>query len=165
MQGSIRIALCSFFLSLSVLTAQAAEQPAVSPAQPPAQPSLLTPAPGLTLLPEAKEPKQSVASAKIGVVDINKVSSESNIGKSAQAQIKGLQAKLQKQVEGKKHQIEKFKSDIERQMPGLTPPQREAKSKEFQKKVAEFQKFGMKAEKELMATQEKLTKELFEAIG
>jgi outer membrane protein len=99
------------------------------------------------------------------VVDINKVSSESVLGKAAQTQIKSQQAKLQKQVEVKRKQLDKFKADTERQLPSLSPQQREAKSKEFQKKVEEFQKFGMKAEKELMDSQQKLTKGLFEAIG
>jgi len=161
MQRSVRIALCSFFLCLAALTVQAAEQPAASSAPSPA----LTTAPGLSLLPEAKATRQPAASPRIGVVDINKVSSESVLGKAAQTQIKSQQAKLQKQVEVKRKQLDKFKADTERQLPSLSPQQREAKSKEFQKKVEEFQKFGMKAEKELMDSQQKLTKGLFEAIG
>ena len=172
MQRSIRTALVSCFLLLAALTVQAAEQPA-APATPPAasapaaaavQPDL-KPAPGLTLLPAAKPASLPVAAAKIGVVDVNKVSTDSVMGKAAQQQIKAQQTKLQKQVEAKRKQLDKFKADTERQLPGLSPQQREAKSKEFQKKIEEFQKFGMKAEKELMDNQQKLTKGLFEAIG
>ena len=175
MQRSIRTALVSCFLLLAALTAQAADQPAVPatpaaapapavPAAAPAQPAL-KPAPGLSLLPTAKEEAKPVVTTKIGVVDINKVSTDTVMGKAAQGQIKAHQAKLQKQVEAKRKQLDKFKADTERQLPGLTPQQREAKSKEFQKKIEEFQKFGMKAEKELMENQQKLTKGLFEAIG
>jgi outer membrane protein len=46
----------------------------------------------------------------------------------------------------------------------MTPQQREAKSKEFQKKVEEFQKFAQTSEGELHALQEKETKSLYEAI-
>lgn len=171
MQPSLRAAVVSCFLLLAALTAQAADQPA-APATPAgsvpatgAAQSTLKPAPGLSLLPAVKEAAQPVTAAKIGVVDINKISMDSAIGKDAQTKIKGLQAKLQKQVEVKRKQLDKFKADTERQLPSLSPQQREAKSKEFQKKVEEFQKFGMKLEKELMDSQQKLTKALFEAIG
>lgn len=178
MQGSIRAALVSCFLLLAALTAQAADPQSAAPVTPapvsvpapsvpavaPAQPAL-KPAPGLSLMPTAKEEAKPVVTIKIGVVDINKVSTDTVMGKTAQAQMKAQQAKLQKQVEAKRKQLDKFKADTERQLPGLTPPQREAKSKEFQKKIEEFQKFGMKAEKELMDNQQKLTKGLFEAIA
>lgn len=168
MQRSVRITFCTLMLGLAAFAVQAAEQPAAAPVAPPApaaQPALLAPAPGLSLLPTAKESSPAEANNRIGVVDINKVSAESAMGKSAQAQIKGLQAKLQKQVEAKRHQLDKFKADVERKLSTMSPAQREAKSKEFQKKVEDFQKFGAQAEKELMAAQEKLTKGLFEAIG
>lgn len=173
MQRSIRAALVSCFLLLAAMSAQAADpQPAAPAAAPapavpaaaPAQPAL-KPAPGLSLLPTAKEEAKPAVTTKIGVVDINRVSTDTVMGKAAQAQIKAHQAKLQKQVEAKRKQLDKFKADTERQLPNLTPQQREAKSKEFQKKIEEFQKFGMKAEKELMESQQKLTKGLFEAIS
>lgn len=159
----LRSTLCSLILALTALAVQAADQPVPSPAT--TQLPLLKTAPGLSLLPAAKELPQSAPSTRIGVVDLNKVSSASAMGKAAQSQIKGQQIKLQKQVELKKKQIEKFKADTERQLPSLTPQQREVKSKEFQKKVMEFQKFGVNAEKELQSAQEKLMKELLEAIG
>jgi outer membrane protein len=177
MQPSVRIVLGFCFLLFAALTAQAADpqpatipaaQPAVStpvaPAATPAQPAL-KPAPGLSLLSAAKETPQPVALIKIGVVDINKVSAGTVMGKTAQSQIKSQQARLQKQGEAKRKQLDKFKAETERQLPSLSPQQREAKSKEFQKKIEEFQKFGMKAEKELMENQQKLTKNLIEAIS
>lgn len=170
MRKSLRTLLVSSILLLAALTAQAADQaaaptpPATAPAATPVQPAL-KPAPGLSLLPAAKEEAKPIITTKIGVVDVNKVSTDTVMGKAAQSQIKSQQAKLQKQIETKRKQLDKFKADTERQLPGLSPQQREAKSKEFQKKIEEFQKFGMKAEKELMENQQKLTKGLFEAIG
>ena len=46
----------------------------------------------------------------------------------------------------------------------MTPQQREAKSKEFQKKVEEFQKFARTSEEELLVLQDKETRMLYEAI-
>ncbi len=99
------------------------------------------------------------------MVDLARVSAESTLGKSAQAEVKARQAKLQKQVDTRKKQLDKFRADTERQLPGLSPQQREAKQREFQKKVEEFQKFGLKAEKELLDQQQKQTQGLFEAVG
>lgn len=170
MQRAIVSIVCALFLSLAAQPVQAADQsapPAASTAPAPAasQPSLLQSSPGLSLLPAVKETPPPVATPKIGIVDINKISADSTMGKAAQSQIKSQQAKLQKQIEAKRKQLDTFKADTERQLPGLSPQQREAKSKEFQKKVEEFQKLGMKLEKELMDSQQKLTKGLFEAIG
>lgn len=153
--------LCASALFVSFTNSIHAAEQAPAAATPPAPPQL-------TLLP-APQPTAPVATpttitAKLGLVDINRISAQSALGKAAQAKIKAQQSKLQKQVDAKKRQLEKAKADIERQLPTLAPPQREAKAKEFQKKVEEFQKFGMNAEKGLMETQEKLTKELLAAV-
>lgn len=124
--------------------------------------------PQLTLLPELQPPAPaatpSTTTARLGLVDINQVSAQSALGKAAQVKIKAQQTKFQKQVDTRRRQLDKLKADIERQLPTLTPPQREAKAKEFQKKVEEFQKYGMNAEKGLMETQGKLTNQLLTAI-
>jgi len=138
----------------------ATEQP-VAPAVAGSQPAV----PGPALVPVAQKAAQPTVTARIGVVDINRVSVESVMGKAAQNQIRSQQAKLQKQIEAKRKQLDAFKADTERQFPALSPRQREAKSKEFQKKIEAFQKFGISAEKDLMASQQRLNKELFEAIG
>ncbi len=110
------------------------------------------------------QPGPKIVQVKIGAVDVGRITSESLMGKAAEAKVRQLQTKLQKQIETKKGQIESFKADIERQMPTLAPPQREAKAKEFQKKVEEFQKFAMESEKELMTLKEKLTREMLGAL-
>lgn len=124
--------------------------------------SLLPALPVTTPVPASVTP--TATNARLGLVDINRISAESALGKAAQSQIKAQQGKLQKQVDSKRRQLDKLKADIERQLPTLTPAQREAKAKLFQKKVDEFQKFGMNAEKGLLETQEKLTRELLTAI-
>lgn len=165
----IMIAICICFISTIAFSAEPAT-PATNAGPPPGE---LTPPPRqqpqMSLLPglQAQPPATAVpvaSPARIGVVDIQKISNESEIGKKGQGRIKDMQAKLQKQVDARKKQLEKAKLEIERQMPSLSPQQRDAKAKEFQKKVEDFQKFGMKSEKELMTLQEKLTKELLASI-
>lgn len=152
--------LCASALLASITTSShAAEQPPVA---------ATNPAPQLTLLPDLQPTALSAApmavTARLGLVDIKRISNESALGKATQAQIKAQQGKLQKQVDTKRRQLDKLKNDIERQLPTLTPAQREAKAKEFQKKVEAFQKFGINTEKEFMDIQEKLTKELLTGI-
>lgn len=153
--------LCAASLHAGLIaTSFAADTP--SPADVASKPS-----PGLSLLPSitaAPATPATTAAVKLGVVDINRISAESTLGKAAQTKIKEQQARLQKQVDAKKRQLEKLKTDIERQLPTLNPAQREAKAREFQKKVEELQKFGINAEKGLLETQERLTKELLTSI-
>jgi outer membrane protein len=101
---------------------------------------------------------------KLGYADMAKISSESSLGKASQAQAKAKQEKLQSQMQAKRKQLDKQKTAIEATIASLTPAQREAKAKDFQKKVEAFQKFGANAEKEFQVLQEGLSKSLYEAI-
>ncbi len=154
---------CLLLCFITGLSAQAAD-PQTTPSSPPQN----TPA-GISLLPPGTAsivPPSTVAPAvRIGVLDINQVSTDSSVGKAAQAQLKSLQAKLQKQIDAKRKQLDKQKAELERLRATIPPFQLEAKAKEFQKKVEDFQKVGMAAEKELATAQEKQTRALFDRIS
>ena len=124
----------------------------------PAQPAVSTPA-------EAA-PKAAAASqnARIGYVDIARIGTESERGKSLRIRLLSSKDKLQSKIEGKKKTIDKLKTSIETKIATMTPKQREAKSREFQKKVEEFQTFVQASEQEFIALQEKETRILYEAI-
>lgn len=106
----------------------------------------------------------AVQTARLGYVDIGRIAAESERGKELKAQLTSKKDQFQGKIDGKKKQIEKFKSSIEAKFAKMTPQQREAKSKEFQKKVEEFQKFARTAEEELLVLQDKETRMLYEAI-
>ncbi len=146
-------------LSVAADGAQTAE-PKVST---PAKTSLGTP-PLITAesKPEAATPVRQ--STRVGYVDIVRIGTESDKGKALRALLDAKKNQLQGKIDGKKKQIEKLKTSIESKIATMTPPQREAKSKEFQKKLDEYQKFVRTAEEEFMALQEKETKALFEEI-
>ena len=139
---------------------QLPEVPALTPA---AIKPLAAPAPALTLLPDVAEASKR-QQLKLGYVDIARVGAESSLGKASAAQAKQKQEKFQAQLQTKRKQLDKQKAALEAQFPTLSPTQKEAKAKEFQKKVENFQKFGMGAEKELQALQEGLGKAFNEAI-
>lgn len=98
---------------------------------------------------------------KLGYVDIVRIGSDSERGKALKSLLTARKDALQKKIDGRKKQIEKLKTSIESKLPGMTPHQREAKSKEFQKKLEEFQKFVRSSEEELYTLQEKETTALF----
>jgi len=109
-------------------------------------------------------PPQPVATARLGYVDITRIAAESEQGKALKVLLTARKDKLQAKIDVKKKQIEKLKVSIEAKIAKMSPQQREAKSKEFQKKVEEFQKFARASEEEFFALQEKETRTLYGVI-
>jgi outer membrane protein len=163
MKRPVRLILLTLLLCSFSASAFAAETAADKQAP---TPSLLPVAP-LTV-PAAVQKSSEVIPAqpatRLGHVDIARIGAESEAGKAGHAQIAALKKKLQGQIEAKRNQLEKQKADIEAKLKTLTPAQREAKGKAFQKKVEEFQKFVMNAEKDMQTKQDELSDKLFKAI-
>ncbi len=157
----LAIALSLFAVPLFVF----AEEPAKGSEAPKTSIQLQPIAPVVAVSPVKPVETSKVQSVvKLGYADMAKISSESSLGKASQAQAKAKQEKLQTQVQAKRKQLDKQKAAIEATIASLTPAQREAKAKDFQKKVEAFQKFGANAEKEFQVLQEGLSKSLYEAI-
>ena len=112
----------------------------------------------------APKPAAAAQTARIGYVDIAKIGSESERGKALRSLLTTKKDELQGKVDGKKKSIEKLKTSIEAKIAKMTPQQREAKSKEFQKKLEDLQKFAQASEEEFLALQEKETRALYESI-
>ena len=164
MKQTIRLILLTL-LTCSLAASVCAEENSPAAKQAPL-PSLLPAAPQTILAPAQKtsDVAASQPSTRLGHVDLARIAAESETGKKGQAQLADLKKKLQGQIETKRKQLEKQQAAIEAKLKTLTLPQREAKAKEFQKKVEEFQKFGLNAEKELQAKQEEFSAKLFNAI-
>lgn len=116
--------------------------------------------------PAEAAPKTAAATqtARIGYVDMAKIAAESEQGKALKTLLMARKNKLQGKIDGKKKQLEKLEASIKAQIAKMTPQQREAKSKEFQKKVGELQKLARESEEEFMSVQDKETEALFKAI-
>jgi outer membrane protein len=163
MKQPVRLILLTLLVCSFSASAYAAE--AASDKQAPI-PSLLPVAP-LVVPALAQKPSEGTTaqqSVRLGHVDLARIAAESETGKAGQSQLADLKKKLQGQIESKRKQLEKQKDAIEAKLKTLTPQQREAKAKEFQKKVEEFQKFGINAEKQLQAKQEEFSDKLFKVI-
>jgi len=149
---------CSFSAS-AYASEPASDKPVPMSTPSPSAPQTL---PAATPKPSETAPVQQAM--RLGHVDMARIATESEMGKAGQAQFAELKRKLQGQIEAKGKQLEKQKAAIEAKLKTLTPPQREAKAREFQKKVEDFQKFGRNAEKELQTRQEEFGDKLFKAI-
>ena len=101
---------------------------------------------------------------RIGYVDPIRVSTDSETGEAGQVKLIEKKDKLQAQIETKRKQLQKQQAAIEAKLSSLSPKQREAKSKEFGKKVEEFQKFGQGAERQLQELQQELSGILYRKI-
>jgi len=153
-------------LIAAALAAPAGAEDTNGAVKPTAPPSLLPAAPQTILAPAQKTSEAAATQQpmRLGHVDLARIAAESETGKVGQKQLADLKKKLQGQIEAKRKSLEKQQAAIEAKLKTLTPPQREAKAKEFQKKVEEFQKFGLNAEKELQARQEEFTGKLYKEI-
>ncbi len=112
----------------------------------------------------APKPGAAAQNARIGYVDIVRIGTESEWGKALRAQLTAKKDSLQEKIEGKKKTLDKLKTSIEAKIATMAPKQREAKAKEFQKKLEELQKLAQASEEEFLALQEKETGALFRAI-
>lgn len=164
MPSKLKKLLIAMILALPTL-ANAAD------AAPASEPKSAVPSPAAVVAPQtpvaAAKPTEAAAvrqSPKLGYVDIVRIGSDSDRGKALKELLKAKKDALQTKIDGKKKQIEKLNKSIESKLPGMTPQQREAKSKEFQKKLEEFQKFARNSEEEFYTLQEKETKALFEDV-
>ncbi|MEA5115015.1 MAG: OmpH family outer membrane protein [Geobacteraceae bacterium] len=151
--------------ALTAVPAIAAEPAGGAKAAPAAKdsavPSPLTtalPLPGPRLTPA--DPRSGV---KIGFVDMAKVASDSVPGKAATSEMKTRATRLQNQMKSREKQLSKQKAAIESTIASLSPAQREAKAKDFQKKVADYQKFVQKAGKEIQSREEQLLGNLYKS--
>jgi outer membrane protein len=147
--------------ALPALGFAAETTPADDPkAAPPQAAATAGPAP----LPAASAPAATQQPVRIGYIDVARIGTESELGKASRTQVEGKQKKLQTQLESKRKQLDKQKAALEASFATLTPAQREAKAKGFQKKVEEFQTTVLKAEKELQGLQIDLETALAKAV-
>jgi len=123
------------------------------------KPTAISPAAPVTALPQKVE--QAV---RVGLVDMAKIASDSVPGKAVYSEIKAKTEKYRSQITAKERQLEKQKKTIEAQIATLSPQQREAKAKDFQKKMEEYRKLVTRADKDVRDRQEKLLNNLYKSI-
>jgi outer membrane protein len=106
----------------------------------------------------------TVQTTRIGYVDMARIAEEAPAAKALQVKLKEKKDKLQARIDAKRKQLDKLRSSLEAKLPTLPQAQREAKYREFQKKVEDFQKMARESEEELLKLQENGAKTLFDEI-
>lgn len=120
----------------------------------------------------AKEDKVAVSAVTsavvkpsgIGYVDLSYIGMESEFGKSIKVLLNVQKGKAEAKILAEKKKLDTLKESIETKLPTYTPKQREAKSKEFQKKVEAFQKMARESEESFMKEQDVETGKIFSLI-
>jgi outer membrane protein len=129
-----------------------------------AAPAVQTPPAVEAAAPIVLLPKESAPRIRLGYIDANKVVEESKAGKAGKALFRDKADKFEAKAKAKEKQLDKLKAALEAQLPTLTPDQRQAKIKEFDKKVEEFRHFAQNVEKEMRALQDELNKSIFVSL-
>jgi Skp family chaperone for outer membrane proteins len=102
--------------------------------------------------------------SKIGALDVSYIGMESDFGKAIKARLTEKKAKVEESLRGEKKKLDTLKDSIESKASTYTAKQREAKSKDFQKKVEAFQKLVRESEESLMKEQGSETSKIFSLI-
>jgi outer membrane protein len=84
----------------------------------------------------------SPAELKVGIVDIQRAINDCQAGKEAKKAIVKEAEKFQGLVQQKQKDLQTLKETLEKQAPMLTPEARQAKEKEYQGKLRDFQRWG-----------------------
>lgn len=172
---NIRTALLPTVCALALITAApvlAADQsaappaPAATPAPEAAKPApasaIPAAVPAATATPATMPPAGHAVI--VGYVDMAKIGGESKPGKAAMQQMKDKTEKIRAQITGREKKLEKLKEEIRAQLPALSPKEREAKARGFQKKIEDYQKFVQNAEKEMRAKDRELTAAILKSV-
>lgn len=150
------VAALSLLLTLAVAGSACAAEPA-APTPSPAKKS--APAPAIT---KQTAPKPAAAAVvRIGYVEMTRFGTDSVPGKEMRARLKAHSDKLRARIVARQKRLEKEKAAIEKEIGTLSPAQREAKAKAFQKHVEEFQKYVQDSEKEMQKMEEGLARQLY----
>ena len=98
--------------------------------------------------------------AKIGVVDLQRVMETSDMGKSAQAQIKQQKDKMETDLKDKGAEIEQIRQRLEREAMVMSKESREEKEREARIKLNDFKTLQKKYRNELQQLEKRLVSQL-----
>jgi outer membrane protein len=85
---------------------------------------------------------------RIGIVDIPRAVNECNAGKEAKKELTVEVEKLQGLIAQKQKELEGIKESLDKAGPLLNPEAREAREKEYQIKLRDFQRWGEESQRE-----------------
>lgn len=93
---------------------------------------------------------------KLGSVDVQKVLLSSDLGKTAKEQLAAKISKHESEKNSREDDLKKLKTELEKQNVILNESARNAKEKDYQQKLKEYQRFIKDVNDELQAKDEEL---------
>lgn len=106
----------------------------------------------------------SAEQLKIAVVDIQKVLNESEAGKKAKKDLESLIISKQNIIDEKGKAVEKFKSDLEKQVSVLSADARKNKEDELERMIREYQRLVQDSQTEVKKKENDLTDAILKDI-
>lgn len=104
------------------------------------------------------------AEVKIGYLDMQRALNLSEAGLQAKSQLQERLKAYQIQINVKQEELQKLKTDLEKQGMTLNEAARAAKEKDYQQKLKDFQRFTKDAEEDLQARDGEFTKKILETL-
>ncbi len=101
---------------------------------------------------------------KIAVIHMQKVVKESKAGQAALKKLNQKFAALQKELQAKEAELKKFKEDLEKKAPLLSPEARQEKEREYQKMLREYKAKREDAQFEIRQAEQKALKPIMKDL-
>ena len=113
----------------------------------------------------AATPASSVATSRIGFVDVQRVLARSAAGVSAREQLEREKATMQKEMDGKRQELEKLRDELEKKGPLMTADTRRDKQDQFERKRRDAARLGDDFQKELEKKEQALLQRVLQDLG
>jgi outer membrane protein len=120
---------------------------------------------GLCLFAAGIIPKTSDAETlKVGIVDLLKALNESEAGKRAKTDLESLIKSKQTSIEEKGKNIEKLRTDLEKQAAIISPEAKKAKEEELERLIRDYQRIVADSQAEVKKKEGELTGEILKDL-
>lgn len=124
-------------------------------------------APAPTAAPAAPAPAlaASPAGAKIGYIDVQRVLARSAAGVAAREQLEREKATMQKEMDGKRQELEKLREDLEKKGPLMNADARREKQDQFDRKRRDAARLADDLQKELEKKEQGLLQKVLAEVS
>jgi outer membrane protein len=135
-----------------LVSAPAAQAPAQAPTPTPAQPAAAAPAGGM-------------GAVKIGYIDVQRVLARSAAGVAAREQLEKERATIQRDMDGRRQELEKLRDEIEKKGALMTADARREKQEQFERKRRDAARAADDYQKELEKKEGQLLQKVLQDVG
>ncbi|MDQ7032589.1 MAG: OmpH family outer membrane protein [Desulfonauticus sp.] len=107
----------------------------------------------------------ALAQTKIGVIDMQKVISQSDPGKEAFETLKKKTAKMKKELDKQKKELQSLREELQKQALVLSQEAKQDKELEFRKKLRDFQDLWQAYQRKIKIEEQKLSRPIIQMLA